>query len=148
MPAFASFCKGWPRNKNNPGDWIDESTNYVWNLAANKFNGDNNACRENQREPIYKDNAPMWKGKAGSTIRLMFGGNGHARGASVGGDPGKVSVYWAGKPETEITSTKQFTDENRIARSGFSEESFAFPEGVTKPDEGLVDKGNWQSVKL
>jgi hypothetical protein len=40
----------------------------------------------------------------------MFGGNGHSRGnfGSVNtGDPGKVSVYWAGEKEKEIVDVKE-----------------------------------------
>lgn len=148
MPAFAKYCKGWPRSKQNPGDWIAESSNYVWNLAANKFKGETNACHPSQRNPTYLGNAPMASAKAGESLRLMFGGNGHARGASVGGTPGTVTVYWKGKPDTEIKDVKEFTAANKLQSNGFSDESFSYPANVKTPQEGLIDKGNWQTIKI
>jgi hypothetical protein len=149
MPWFANFCHGWPRAKKNPGDWIDESTNYVWNIAANTWNGEMNACHPSQRGPNYEGNAPMATAKPGSTLRLMFGGNGHSRGNNMpNNDPGVVSVYWKGEPEAEITNVNEFNDQNRLQKNGFSEESFSYPKGVKSPTEGLIDKGNWQSLKL
>jgi hypothetical protein len=50
MAVYADQCKGWPRNKNNPGNWIDESSNYIWNIGAQSWNGgsyhppDTHAC--------------------------------------------------------------------------------------------------------
>lgn len=89
---------------------------------------------------------------AGSSIKLMFGGNGHSRGANAGGqgEPGTVSVYWAGKKETEITDMKELNNETLVQENGFSEESFAFPEdkAVWMPQQGLVDKGNWMTLRL
>ena len=90
----------------------------------------------------------MATAKAGESLRLMFGGNGHSRGFSVGGTPGTVSVYWKGKPEAEITDVKEFTAANKIQSNGFSDESFSYPANVKTPPEGLVDKGNWQTIKL
>ncbi|KAF2866012.1 hypothetical protein BDV95DRAFT_599381 [Massariosphaeria phaeospora] len=150
MPAYANFCKGWPRAKQNPGNWIEESSNYVWNLVANKFNGETAACHPSQRSPNQLGGAPRAQAKAGSTIRLMFGGNGHARGASVGGDPGYVTVYTKGEPESDITDLSEFTDENKLQSNGFSAESFAYPAdpNVKSPTQGLQDKGNWQSLQL
>jgi len=149
MPWFSYLCKGWPRAKQNPGDWIAESSNYAWNLAANKWNGDNNACHPSQRGPNYEGNAPMAVSRPGGTIRLQYGGNGHSRGGNMpNGDPGVVAVYWKGEPEKEIVDTSEFIDQNKLAEAGFSADSFAYPPGVTKPEEGLVDKGNWMTVKL
>jgi hypothetical protein len=92
---------------------------------------------------------------AGSSITLMFGGNGHSRGNFGGvekGDPGQVSVYWAGSKEKEIVHVKELTEGNLLQRNGFSEESFAFPldDKVTAPPPGggLKDKGNWQTLHL
>ncbi|KAL1798914.1 hypothetical protein ACET3X_002951 [Alternaria dauci] len=98
----------------------------------------------------------MATASAGSSITLMFGGNGHSRGNFGGvemGDPGKVSVYWAGSKETEIVDVKELTEENIVQRNGFSEESFAYPldTKVTAPGWGpkdLHDKGNWQTLHL
>jgi hypothetical protein len=148
MPWFSNFCKGWPRAKSNPGDWIAESSNYVWNIPANSFNGDTHACHPNQRGPNYEGNAPMATATPGGSLRLMFGGNGHARGSNVGGDPGVVTVYWKGEPEAEIIDISEFTEENKLQEGGFSAESFAYPAGAMSPTEGLQDKGNWQTIKL
>lgn len=149
-PEHAKYCKGWPRNKANPGNWITESTHYTWNIAANKFKGEMNACHPSQRAATYHANAPMASAKAGEKLRLMFGGNGHARGAGVGGNPGTVTVYWKGKPNTEITSVKEFTAANKLQSNGFSEDSFSYPANpaIKDPTQGLVDKGNWQVLNL
>jgi hypothetical protein len=98
----------------------------------------------------------MVTASAGSFVTLMFGGNGHSRGNFGGvemGDPGKVSVYWAGSKEKEIVDVKELTEENLMQRNGFSEESFAYPldKKVTAPGwgpEDLHDKGNWQTLHL
>lgn len=48
----------------------------------------------------------MGTSRAGSSIKIMFGGNGHSRGDFGGvktGDPGRVAIYWAGAVEREIT---------------------------------------------
>ena len=93
----------------------------------------------------------------GDTIRLMFGGNGHSRGFNTGGltnpnpnGPGTVAVFWKGAPEKEITDTSEFTDANKLQENGFSDESFSYPAdpSIKSPTQGLVDKGNWQSLKL
>jgi len=158
MPWYSQYCKGWPRNKANPGNWIDESTNYVWNIAANSWNGgsfhpaDTHACPPGQRTSTYQDNAPMTSAAPGDMIRLRFGGNGHTRGANAGGDsgPGNVTVYWKGKPEQEITDISEFTPANALQTSGFAENSFSYPAdpNVKSPVQGLVDKGNWMELKL
>lgn len=49
--------------------------------------------------------APMATARAGKSIRLMFGGNGHSRGDFGGvqkAGPGRVGVFWKGEPESEI----------------------------------------------
>lgn len=88
----------------------------------------------------------------GGTIKLRYGGNGHTRGATAGknNDPGRVSVYWAGKKETEINTIDEFTDANRIAQAGFSDESFSYPAdpSIISPTQGLIDKGNWMEVTM
>jgi hypothetical protein len=161
MPWFAYLCHGWPRAKQNPGNWIYETDHYLWDLAANK---DTHVCHPTQRTPNYfladSDSAlldhhapaPMATAKAGASIKLMFGGNGHSRGANAGGegDAGRVAVYWAGKAETELVDVEELTNETLVQENGFSEESFAFPEDkkVWKPEQGLVDKGNWMTLTL
>jgi|TARA_R110002003_G_C695560_1_gene25431 hypothetical protein len=88
----------------------------------------------------------------GGTIKLMYGGNGHSRGYNAGGngDAGRVAVYWAGSPETEIADIKDFSAGFLVQEQGFSEEAFMFPddEKVVTPAQGLQDKGNWMSLKL
>jgi hypothetical protein len=90
----------------------------------------------------------------GSTIRLRYGGNGHARGANVpggqDGNPGTVSVYWKGKPEAEIVDISELTKENLLQTQGFSDNSFSYPADpkIVSPTQGLIDKGNWFEVKL
>ena len=124
MPWYADLCHGWPRAKQNPGDWVDESINYIWDLGLAAKKGDTHACHPSQRTPTYylmsKDPklgfhsapAPMATARPGSEIKLMFGGNGHSRGGNVGenGDPGRVSVYWKGEVEAEIVDVSEFTE--------------------------------------
>lgn len=161
MPWFADLCTGWPRAKQNPGDWIDESTNYLWELAAHP--GDTHACHPAQRTPRYFSSsdpklahhsapAPMAAARAGSSIKLMFGGNGHSRGDMGGGetgDAGRVAVYWKGEKDSEIEDVKELTEEHKVQENGFAEESFSFPEdkSVVSPPE-LKDKGNWMTLRL
>lgn len=158
MPWYASYCKGWPRNKANPGNWIDESTNYVWNIAAERFNmgaskpSDTHACNAMQRSPTYQDGAPMTTAAPGDMIRLRYGGNGHTRGYNAGFEkgPGNVTVYWKGAPEQEITDISEFTAENTLQTQAFAANSFSYPadKSVTAPEAGLVDKGNWFELNL
>ncbi|KAI4934473.1 hypothetical protein J4E85_002330 [Alternaria conjuncta] len=169
MPAFANLCHGWPRGKQNPGDWRDEGIEYIWDLPAAASKGDTHACHPRQRAPAqyltptipqepgskpphHDAPAPMATAAPGSSITLMFGGNGHSRGNFGGvekGDPGRVSVYWAGSKEKEIVDVKELTKENLVQDNGFSEESFAYPADlkITAPP-ALQDKGNWQTVHL
>lgn len=161
MPWYSQYCHGWPRNKANPGNWIDESTNYVWNIAANSWNGgsyhpaDTHACPPNQRSPTYQSGAPMSTAAPGGMIRLRYGGNGHTRGYNVGGpqnnnSPGTVSVYWKGAPEQEITDISEFTKANLLQTQGFADQSFSYPANpaIVTPEQGLVDKGNWFNLNL
>jgi hypothetical protein len=160
MPWYATLCHGWPRAKQNRGNWIEESTNYLWTLGST----DTHACHPNQRKPnqhlpasvagleFHSAPAPMATTAAGSSIMPMYGGNGHSRGnnAGPGGDPGVVGVYWAGKAETEIVDVKELTEETLVQQNGFAEESFSFPAdmGIKSPKDGLVDKGNWITLRL
>lgn len=164
MPNFAEvFCKGYPRAKQYGGNWIEESSDYVWNIAAESFNmgpskpADTHACAPEQRSATYLPNAPMKTAAPGDSIKLYFGGNGHTRGSNAGGTsnpnplgPGTVSVYWKGAPEQEIVDISEFTAANLLQSNGFSDESFSYPAdpNVKTPDQGLVDKGNWQTIKL
>ncbi|KZM24298.1 hypothetical protein ST47_g4576 [Ascochyta rabiei] len=152
-PGLAVFCKGWPRAKHNPGNWIDESSNYLWDIAAQSAKGDTHACHPSQRTSTYftSENAGMATTTPGGSIKLMFGGNGHSRGANVdGGDPGTVAVYWKGGKEKEIEDIKELNEENRLKQIGFAEEAFVWPEdkNVKAPSEGMLDKGNWMTVEM
>lgn len=88
----------------------------------------------------------------GGRIKLMFGGNGHSRGARVdgSGDPGSVAVYWKGGREREIVDIGELTADNRLQQIGFAEEAFIWPEDpeVRDPDHGMLDKGNWMTVHM
>ncbi|KAE9992091.1 hypothetical protein Vi05172_g10363 [Venturia inaequalis] len=158
MPWYSQYCKGWPRNKANPGNWIDESTNYIWNIAAQRFNmgaqkpSDTHACNANQRSPTYLDGAPMTTAAPGDMIRLRYGGNGHTRGYNAGFEkgPGNVTVYWKGAPEQEITDISEFTAANTLQSQAFAANSFSYPadKSITSPEDGLVDKGNWFELNL
>jgi hypothetical protein len=163
MPWYQQFCHGYPRALQAGGNWIEESSNYVWNIAAESFNmgpskpSDTHACPPEQRTPTYLEGAPMKTAAAGDSIRLFFGGNGHTRGYNTGGTvnpnplgPGSVSVYWKGAPEQEITDISEFTPQNLLQSNGFSDESFSYPAdpSIKSPEAGLVDKGNWQTLQL
>jgi hypothetical protein len=158
---WAYLCAGWPRAKRNPGNWIAESSDYLW--APGK-KGDTHACHPDQRTPIQyltpmlpdkpdqHAPAPMATARAGGNIQLMYGGNGHSRG-NFGGvdthDPGKVSVYWAGEKEKEIVDVSELTPDLLVQENGFSDESYIWPpdKSVTS-GPGFKDKGNWQTVRL
>jgi hypothetical protein len=165
MPWFADLCHGWPRAKQNPGDWFDEIKNYLWDLQAAANNGNTHACHPTQRNATYHlefsvvglnyhhNPAPMATATPGSSIKLMFGGNGHSRGApfaTTSRNPGAVSVHWAGEPETEILDVEELTADNLVQEDGFCDESFNSPidMNVRTPLQGLVDKGNWQTLRL
>ena len=95
----------------------------------------------------------MATASAGTSIKLMFGGNGHSRGDFGGvqtGDAGYVAVYWKGRVEQEIVDISELTDENKLQENGFAEESFSFPDdkSVVSPRQGLQDKGNWMTLRL
>jgi len=156
MPEFAKYCHGWARNKLNPGNWLAETKTYTWNVGDKSWDGgvnhppDYHVCHPNQRAPIYPENAPMATAAPGSSIRLRYGGNGHTRGANVGGNPGIVSVFWKGAPEAEIQYVSELTKHNLLHRQGFADDSFSYPAdpNVKTPDAGLVDKGNWMVLNL
>ena len=152
MPEYAYLCKGWPRGKKIGGNWIEESTNYVWNLAANKHNGIKEACHPSQRvAPDYKNKAtpPIATVKPGGSIKLQFGGNGHTNGGNVPtipGEPkaGRVIVYWKGEPRKAIEKVDEFNDKNKLHSADFAGDSFSY-----KAKDGMfVDKGNWMNVPM
>lgn len=145
-------CEGYPRNKVNNGDWIAESTHYLWDL--NQHGGAINApaCHTGQRQPgqLAGKGNKMAKVKPGETIKLRYWGNGHSRfnqGSPLNRDPGLVRVYWAGKKEVEIKSAGELTD-NRIIAEG----NFSSPDAVilTDPKDRmrLHEKGNYLDLKM
>lgn len=148
------YCKGWPRAKHNPGNWIDESSSYVWDMQLQSSNGDTHACHPSQRGPTYftSEHANMAESVAGGQIKLMFGGNGHSRGANVdgSGEAGTVAVYWKGGQEREIEYIEELTSANLLKRIGFAQEAFIWPEAerVSQPSQGMLDKGNWMTVNM
>lgn len=86
------------------------------------------------------------------SIRLMFGGNGHSRGANVdgSGSAGTVAVYWKGGKEQEIEYSEELTERNKLKEIGFAEEAFVWPadKTVTTSIQGMLDKGNWMTIHL
>jgi hypothetical protein len=154
MPWYSDACHGWPRNYSKPSDWINKTSNYVWNIAAARLRGDSHACPPCQRTPFYQNDAQMVTAAPGDVIRLRFVGNGHTRGYNVGGQPGPnsgtVTVYWKGQPEDEIIDISEFNASNTLQSQGFSDISFSYPANpnITGPEQGLVDKGNWMELKL
>jgi hypothetical protein len=106
-----------------------------------------------QRSPNYRDNAPMATAAPGEMIRLRFQGNGHSRGNNIdeeGRNPGNVTVYWKGKPDTEIVDISEFVTQNILQSSGFSDNSFSYYRDPNNRDKdlGLLDKGNWMELNL
>ncbi|KAF1942422.1 hypothetical protein EJ02DRAFT_312253, partial [Clathrospora elynae] len=161
MPWYASLCAGWPRAKQNPGDWVNESTHYIWDLQRAKKAGDTQVCPPSQRTTLqyptpspstsdpklqhHTAPAPMATARAGTSIKLMYGGNGHSRGSFGGhetGDAGRVGVYWAGGPEREIVHIQDLSSRFLMQENGFSEKSFAWPpDGRVTAPPALKDKG-------
>jgi hypothetical protein len=147
-PRFSQqVCKGFPRNKVDNGDWIKESSNYMWNL-----NGPDNtaglACRPNQASPVYPQNVPMTTAKPGQTIRLRFWGNGHSRwdiGSPNHRDPGLVRLYWGGGKERELKLKSDLTEANWIrgAQGNFSGDAITYVTGNT-----MSEKANYYSFTL
>lgn len=143
-------CNGFPRNKVNNGDWIKESTYYLWDLAsdtATNEQGGRHACHPTQRQPVYPDGVPAAKAKAGQSLRLRFWGNGHASyqwGRPLNKDPGLVRVYWAGGVNKEIVLVSELTSDKMMAEGNFSADA------VTMPKEGNLpnDKANWMQLNL
>ncbi|KAJ3047530.1 hypothetical protein HK097_011455 [Rhizophlyctis rosea] len=139
-------CNGWPRNHPNPGDWLQLTLkeNFLWPL---KEGGNTYACHPGQRSSSsYLSNAPMATAVPGETLVLKYPANGHARkeGSFTNRDPGKVRVYWAGKPATELVKTSDLTSSRIIAEKGFSDEAIIY----VKPDGSFEEKANYFSAKL
>lgn len=143
-------CEGYPRNKVNNGDWIAESTHYLWDF---KQHGGENApaCHSGQNKPGQADKAKaIAQVKPGETIKLRHWGNGHSRfnqGSPLNRDPGFVRVYWAGKKETELKNFKDLSGDKMIAEGNFSS-----PDAVilTNPANKmqLFEKGNYLDLKI
>ncbi|EDU43639.1 predicted protein [Pyrenophora tritici-repentis Pt-1C-BFP] len=161
FPEWAHLCSGFSRYKANPGNWINESSAYAWSPS---IHNSTHACHPDQRAPIqllkfnetghsdHYNPAPMATARAGGSIKLMFGGNGHSRGDFGGvqkSGPGMVRVYWKGGVEREIVRVRELTKKNLLQENGFAEESYVWPpdKNVTKAP-AMKDKGNWQTVWL
>jgi hypothetical protein len=88
MPWFADLCHGWPRAKQNPGDWATEGIEYLWDLPAASQKGDTHACHPSQRSPLqyltttipqqagmkpphHDAPAPMATASAGASIKVF-----------------------------------------------------------------------------
>ncbi|RPB29705.1 hypothetical protein L211DRAFT_775535 [Terfezia boudieri ATCC MYA-4762] len=147
---LAPKCNGYPRNKVNNGDWIKESTYYLWDLSGDKASneqGGRHACHPTQRDPTYPDNVPAAKAKAGQSLRLRFWGNGHASyqwGRPLHKDPGLVRVYWAGTVNKEIVMASELTPDKMIAEGNFSADAVTVPKDGNLPN----DKANWMQLNL
>jgi len=132
------------------GDWIRESTYYLWDLAgerASNEEGGRHACHPTQREPKYPDKAPCTKAKAGQSLRLRFWGNGHASfqwGRPLHRDPGLVRVYWAGAKNKEIVMASELTPDKMMAEGNFSADAVTMPKDGNLPN----DKANWMQLNL
>ncbi|PWW77628.1 hypothetical protein C7212DRAFT_314898 [Tuber magnatum] len=117
-------CKGYPRNKVNNGDWIQESKTYLWDLNNDSLNPDGLACRPSQTNN-YPSGVPMTTAKPGQTLRLRHWGNGHSRydmGSPLNKDPGVVRLYHRGMKEAEIRLKSELTEQNWVkgAQANFS----------------------------
>ncbi|KAG0127541.1 hypothetical protein HOY82DRAFT_490386 [Tuber indicum] len=117
-------CKGYPRNKVNNNDWIQESKTYLWDLNNNSLNPDGLACRPSQTNN-YPAGVPMTTAKPGQTLRMRHWGNGHSRydmGSPLHKDPGVVRLYYPGKKETDIKLKSELVEQNWIkgAQANFS----------------------------
>jgi hypothetical protein len=96
-PWFADLCHGWPRAKQNPGDWVDESSNYIWHISKTLSSSppDKHVCHPDQRSPTKYLTAPdpslahqsnpasMATASAGSSTKLIFGSSGDAGGVRL-----------------------------------------------------------------
>ncbi|KAF8465361.1 hypothetical protein BDZ91DRAFT_236375 [Kalaharituber pfeilii] len=142
-------CHGFPRNKVNNGDWIAESSNYLWDLASERATnepGGRRACHPGQRTAIYVDKAPIAKVKAGETLRLRFWGNGHtsyAYGRPLHQDPGLVRVYHIPSGDGNILAS-ELTVDKLMSEGNFSADAVSRPKEGNLPD----DKANWMSLTI
>lgn len=140
-------CIGHPRNKIYDGNWINESSWYMWDLNG-AANTDNLACRPLQASPVYPANVPMTTAKPGDSLRMRFWGNGHTRwdiGSPNHRDPGLVRVYWAGQKEVELTYKDNLTEANWFpgAQANFSADT------ITQISDGhMNEKGNYMTLNI
>lgn len=140
-------CTGHPRNKLWDGDWISESSNYVWDLN-NASNTNGLTCRGVQGSPTYPANVPMTTARPGDSLRMRFWGNGHSRwdiGSPLHRDPGLVRVYWAGQKEVELTHKDNLTEANWFpgAQANFSGDA------ITLVTNGKMnEKANYMTLTL
>ncbi|KAA8914906.1 hypothetical protein FN846DRAFT_925585 [Sphaerosporella brunnea] len=138
-------CKGYPRNKVHNGDWIAESSYYSYGFNT-EF-----ACREGQRVPGQTaPGAPMATAKPGDKLLMRFWGNGHTRwdiGSPNHRDPGLVRIFWAGKPETEITKLNQLNEAYWIpgAQANFSADTIT---ELTDNGRHMNEKANYFTFQV
>lgn len=143
-------CNGYPRNKVNQGDWISESTNYLWDLSsaqATNEQGGRHACHPQQRSPTYPSQAPETNAKAGETLRVRFWGNGHTSyewGRPIHVDPGLVRIYCSNSPNEEIVMVTDLTPDKLVAEGNFSADAISMPKAGNQPN----DKANWMFLNI
>jgi hypothetical protein len=138
-------CAGYPRNKVNNGDWIAESSHYMYDLQSEGANG--KACHPGQRSPVQAAGAPAATARPGETLTLRHWGNGHSmynKGSPLHRDPGLVRVYWAGAKEMEIENVADLTSDKIIAEGNYSTNAvIALGEGTR-----IFEKGNYLELTL
>lgn len=136
-------CEGFPRNKVNNGDWIAESSHYLWELKPN-----GPACNPVQKPGVAAPGAPAATASPGETLKLRHWGNGHSDyhiGSPRNRDPGLVRVYWAHAKETEIENASQLTQDLLIAEGNFTSTDAV----IAKDGRGhMNEKGNFLELNL
>lgn len=145
--AMPITCDGHPRNKVNNGDWIAESTNYMWDLNQH---GREAAPACNPAQTLnYPGNTQMATARPGDTLKMRHWGNGHSEWANNKPnprDPGLVRVYWAGEKEHEIKMASELTDDWKIAEANFTADAIIVNDPTTP--NGRNERANFFNVKL
>lgn len=141
-------CLGYPRNKVNHTEWVDESTWYAWNLNHAEINKDNLACNPRQTN-TYPSNRPKATAKPGDSLMMTMWGNGHVRGdwgLPKDTDPGLVRIYWRGQKEAEIIHKDELTELNWMkgAQANFSADAWS----VHLPDGRPDDKASYFHLEV
>ena len=135
------------------GDWIKESTNYLWDLSSAQSSdgsdGGHYCCHPLQRSPKYPDGVPAARATAGQTLRVRFWGNGHTSysyGSPNHVDPGLVRIYCSRTPEQEIVKISELTVDKMMVESNFSADAVSQPKGGG--EGGPNDKANWMFLTI